>query len=108
GPGLSNGLTLNDMNDATPDVFTMAAGQIGAESGDTLFGPGGRLLYDGLATLNVTGGSGGNTIFIRSTAVPTTLNAGFNTDTVYIDSNGPSPDGTVDTIQHLLTINGGG
>jgi hypothetical protein len=108
GPGLSNGLTLNDMNDATPDVFTMAAGQIGAESGDTLFGAGGRLLYDGLATLNVTGGLGGNTIFIRSTAVPTTLNAGFNTDTVHIDSNGPSPDGTVDTIQHALTINGGG
>ncbi len=107
GAGTSNTLTLDDMSDATGDVFAISSTHIGAEPGNTMFS-GGHVQYDGIGTLNIIGSSGGNTISVHSTGTVTQLTAGFNADTIYVDSNGPSAGGTVDNIVHSLAITSGG
>ena len=92
-------------------------------------GPSG-ITYSGLANLNIKLGSGGNTFFISSTAVPTStfLNSGTGADTVNVRTTGgpttvntgggsnvnvvnvgslePTTDGIVDNIKGALTVIG--
>ncbi|MGA2700304.1 MAG: hypothetical protein ABSH35_04325 [Isosphaeraceae bacterium] len=92
-------------------------------------GPSG-ITYSGLANLNIKLGSGGNTFFINSTAVPTStfLNSGTGADTVNVRTTGgpttvntggasnvnvvnvgskePTTGGIVDNIQGALTVIG--
>ena len=51
---------------------------MGAVPGDTFFGAGGNLTYDGLTALTLNAGSAGDTINVQNTAtgIATTINSG--------------------------------
>lgn len=106
GQGGSNTLLLEDRNDAAPKTFTITATQIGAAAGDNLFGAGGRLSYSGINGLTLNGSSGGNTIFVQSTAGGTIhLLSGDGNDSIFIGSG--IPGSTLAGITGALTIDGG-
>jgi hypothetical protein len=109
GQGGGDRLALMDLDDPSGDHVTITPTQVGATPGDTFFGAGGTLTYDGLSLLVLQGGSGGNFINVRGTAAGTNtlIAAGAGADTVLVDSNGTASGGTVDGVVSLLAINGG-
>ncbi len=91
----SNTLNVSDTGNGTATTSTLSS----TELESTAFGDGGSLSYLSIAVLNISMGSGGNTFFVNSTAVPTCtfLNTGTGADTVNVlATDGP------------ITINTGG
>jgi predicted Zn-dependent protease with MMP-like domain len=55
-------LYLRDASSPTPDTVTVTPGQVGAAAGDSLFGSGGSLTYDGISKLTLTAAEHADTI----------------------------------------------
>lgn len=105
----SNGLVLNDPGDASADVVTVSATQVGAGAGDTFFGPGGSVTYSDMTLLTLHAGAGNDVIAVVGTApgTPTIVDGGGGLDAMRVDDNGAASLGTVDGVQSSLTIAGG-
>jgi hypothetical protein len=109
-----NSLIAEDSSDATTDIMTvtgaLADGTVGATAGDGFFGNSGALYYSGLASMTINMGTGGDNVWVRSTAAfinTTTINTGGGGDNIKVDSNGPAALGNVNGIKSMLVIDGG-
>lgn len=105
-------------------------GKTGTLSTDTLSGfSAGNITYNGLDTLNLKLGSGGNTltvagtsasttnintgsgndfVYVQSTGGTTNLNAGGGSNTLIVGSTAPTLGGTLSFIQGILNLTGNG
>jgi hypothetical protein len=97
-------LTVIDTSDTTGDVTTVTNGSVGAAAGDTLFGPGGALLYSSLASLRVNLGAGDDDVAVASiqTGTTTVIRSGKGDDEIVVRA----ADGTVNAVRAGLTIMG--
>jgi len=104
GTGSSDKVVLQDTSDSSADTITLTGTQIGAGGSDSLFGPGGTFTYGTVETLEISAGSGGNTVNIESTASGTNVdfNTGAGTDSVTI---GNTTNG-VDGVLSIVTVSG--
>ncbi len=105
--GVIDRLNVDDTGNTATASGTLAATTI------TGLGMGSSgITYDGLKTLNVNLGTGGNTFNVQSTAALTTstvnTGAGMNANVVNVGSLTPNADGTVALVQGSLLINGQG
>ena len=102
GPGTDE-LNIDDSGNTQPATLTLE------ENGFTGFGMGsGGLEYWEIETLNISLGSGGNTINVLGIAVPVHLNTGSGDDTVKVGGPTPRPSGdmTLNRVVALLTLDG--
>jgi hypothetical protein len=105
-PAASDSATINDQGDADAHTYVLTSSTV-ARDGAAL------IVYTTIESLTLNGGSGGNDINVQNTlsTTPVVVNAGAGSDFVLVDSNGgpiDPPDGTVDGIVSLLTVNGQG
>jgi hypothetical protein len=101
-------LLLEDSSDPDFDSFRITASQV-SPPGDNFFGAGGSLTYGSLVTLDVRAGTAGDLISLTSTATGTAtlVRAGGGNDILWVDSNGLSAGGTVDSVLSAVTADGG-
>ncbi len=90
-----------------------SASKTGTLTATTLTGLGmgaAGITYSGVANLNISLGSGGNTFNVQSTftGTVTKLTTGTGTNTINIGSLAPATDGIVDNIQGALIVIGSG
>ncbi len=92
---------VSDTGDGSSSTSTLS----GTGLTSTAFGSGGGLSYSSLAALNLSLGSGGNTVTVAGTAggTSTTVNSGTGSDTV--DVTGTSGPLTVNTQTGMDTVN---
>ena len=95
-------VTVDDSGDSTPSANLLTNAQL------TGLGMGNGILYDTLETLNISMGSGNDTIDVRSTSAFTTINtgAGSAANIVNVGSLAPGTNGNVNGIAGKLVVNG--
>ena len=75
-------------------------------------GQGGDILTiastNGATTTNVNAGTGNDTLYVNSTSGPTNVTTGSGTDFVVVGSTDPNPGAVLDNIQGALSITGAG
>jgi Ca2+-binding RTX toxin-like protein len=91
------------------NVVSISETTIGANPDDRFFGDGGAVGYGGIQTLDVAlGGATGETnrAFVYGTSAETTIVRGatLHADEVFVDSNGPAPDGNAERIRGRLVV----
>ena len=97
---------MEDRNDTLAKTITITSSQVGSATGDSLFGAGGSLAFNGIANLTVNGSSGGNHIFVQSTPTGSlNLYAGDGANTILVGSGVTGS--TLAGIVGAMTINGG-
>jgi autotransporter-associated beta strand protein len=99
-------LVINDQNSRNDSVEYFVANttltRIGTDSSGSR--PIASITYSGLSSLVLNPSSYRNEVFVESTAVPTTVNAGTGTDLIDVSRL----DENLDDINGLLTVNGNG
>jgi hypothetical protein len=102
-------LKVIDKDAIAPKIVTLTNFTLGADSNDTFFAPGGKLIYKDISVLDVNMGSGGNTVNIQQTNFDTvtTFHTGAGNDTVTVCSTAPSVDGDLRGIAGSLTVDVG-
>lgn len=102
-PAASDALNVDDQGDAEAHVYSITGTTVDRDGAATI-------TYATVETLTVNGGTGGNTLYVKNTVATTAVivNAGAAGDDVFVDSNGPDADGTVDLIKSSVTVNGQG
>jgi Ca2+-binding RTX toxin-like protein len=100
-----NLLSVDDSLETDDTTVTLTATQVGLP-GDNLFGPGGQLTYDSVASLTLRTGSGSDVVDVVSTHLDTATKVltGDGNDTV----NAGDGSSTLSQIQGGLTVNGQG
>jgi hypothetical protein len=90
-------LNFNDQGDADPHTYTINATTL-SRSGAAV------VTYGSVEVVTVNGGSGGNTVNVRSTAAGTSVivNSGTGTDTINVGNLADS----LDDLQGALSVNG--
>jgi hypothetical protein len=96
-------MNVDDTGTTTSKSFLLSASSL---TGTGMAG----IYFTGLATLNISAGSGGNEFFIGSTSptTKTTLSTGSGDNTINVGSGFPGLGGTLNHISGVLTINGSG
>ncbi len=86
GGGGLNTLSMEDTSDVTPDTATFTATQIGSAPSDSLFGPLGKVIYSAMGSVELFGGSAGNTLHVTGSPAGTALAlySGAGIDTVFV------------------------
>ncbi len=102
GNGGADVANTDDHSHVGADTVTITSTQVTGDN--TYFGPGGSLTYAGLATLNVSLGTGADTANIQSTAAATAVTGGTSADIFNVFSSGDTS-GIVNNLS--LTGNGG-
>jgi hypothetical protein len=118
--GGNTSVSVDNSGDLAAEVASVSTSSVGAASTDNYFGVGGKLIYSGLTSLTLNGGSGGNLFKIFGQAVGTamTLNTGAGQDVVnvYVSSasayqnlnvNGGLPNAGVGDTLHIFVSGGG-
>ncbi|MEZ5100608.1 MAG: calcium-binding protein [Thermoleophilia bacterium] len=105
----TDGVTLNDFGDSSPDVVSVAADAIGDQGDDTYFGANGRLAYAGFEAIELNGSPSGDIVRVRSTAAgaQTVLKANGGGDVFQVSSDGSGFSGDLDGIDGSLELLGG-
>ena len=87
----ANTAIVNDTGDSSGDILHLSETAVGHYPGDTLFGPGGMLIFSDLATLTINLGPGSDAVY--AVPNPTTnviINGGGPSGAAPLDSQGPA------------------
>jgi len=89
----NDALTISDTDDVAPNVASITPTDVGAASGDNLFGAGGSLGYADLTDLRLLTGAGSDSITVNGTSAgtPVTVDSGDGADVLAVKAPISSP-----------------